>query len=104
MRAILLLPAVFAAAQAAQSPPRLIPPPFRVEEATIAQIHDAMKAGRLTCRALVDTYLRRIDAYDKNGPAINALVVITPDALKEADDLDRRFAQGGLTGALHCLP
>ena len=77
---------------------------FRIEETTIAQIHDAMKAGRLTCRALVDGYLRRIHAYDKNGPAINALVMINPEAQKLADDLDRRFAQGGLTGPLHCVP
>ena len=53
--------------------------PFEVEEATIAQVHDAMKAGRLTCRALVDQYLKRIDAYDKNGPAINAIVLINPE-------------------------
>jgi amidase len=78
--------------------------PFEVEEATIAQVHDAMKAGRLTCRALVDQYLRRIDAYDKNGPAINAIVLINPDAAKEADEMDRRFAQSGLTGPLHCVP
>ena len=52
-----------------------------------------MKAGRLTCRALVDAYLRRIDAYDKNGPALNAIVVVNPDAQKQADELDRRFAQ-----------
>ncbi len=79
-------------------------PSFRVEETTIAQIHAAMKAGQLTCRALVEQYLRRIDAYDKNGPAINAIVVLNPDALQQADDLDRRFAQGGLTGPLHCIP
>ena len=48
---------------------------FRVEEATIAEIDEAMKAGRLTCRALVDVYLQRIEAYDKNGPALNAIVV-----------------------------
>src|SRR5215218_6722078 len=87
---------------AAQQPPP--PAPFRVEEATIAEIHAAMKAGRLTCRALVDTYLRRIETYDKNGPGINALVVLNPDAQKQADDLDRRFAQGGPVGALHCIP
>ena len=79
-------------------------PPFEVEEATIAQVHDAMKAGRLTCHALVAQYLRRIDAYDKNGPAINSLVVLNPDALSQADELDRRFAQGGLAGPLHCVP
>ena len=53
-------------------------PPFRVEETTIAQIHEAMKAGRLTCRALVDTYLRRIDAYDKNGPGSTPSWSINP--------------------------
>jgi len=80
------------------------PPPLRVEETTIAEIHDAMKTGRLTCRALVESYLKRIYAYDRNGPALNALVQINPDALKTADDLDRRYAQGGLTGPLHCIP
>jgi Asp-tRNA(Asn)/Glu-tRNA(Gln) amidotransferase A subunit family amidase len=79
-------------------------PLFRVEETTIAQIHAAMKAGRLTCRALVDAYLHRIEAYDKNGPAINAIVIINSDATTQADDLDRRFAQGGPTGPLHCIP
>jgi Asp-tRNA(Asn)/Glu-tRNA(Gln) amidotransferase A subunit family amidase len=78
--------------------------PFEVEEATIAQVHDAMKAGRLTCRALVDQYLKRIDAYDKNGPAINSIVLVNPNVTKEADELDRRFAQSGLTGPLHCVP
>ena len=43
--------------------------------------------GRLTCRALVDQYLRRIDAYDKNGPAINSIVLVNPEAEKEADEL-----------------
>ena len=80
------------------------PAPFEVEEATIAQVHDAMKAGRLTCRTLVGLYLKRIEAYDKNGPAINSLVVVNPDAEKQADELDRRFAQSGLTGPLHCVP
>jgi amidase len=81
-----------------------LPAPFEVEEATISQVHDAMKAGRLTCRALVDRYLKRIEAYDKNGPAINAIVLVNPDVEKQADELDRRFAQSGLTGPLHCVP
>jgi Asp-tRNA(Asn)/Glu-tRNA(Gln) amidotransferase A subunit family amidase len=78
--------------------------PFEVEEATIAQVHAAMKANTLTCRDLVAGYLKRIQAYDKNGPAINAIVLINPDAEKQAADLDRRFAQSGLTGPLHCVP
>ena len=77
---------------------------FQVHETSIARIGAEMKAGRLTCHALVEQYLRRIDAYDKKGPALNALVQINPDALKEADDLDRRFTTSGPTGPLHCVP
>jgi amidase len=86
---------------AQQAPP---PAAFRVEETTIAQVREAMRAGRLSCRALVDAYLKRIDAYDKNGPAINAIVQINPDADKEADELDRRYAQRRPVGPLHCVP
>ena len=77
---------------------------FRVEETTIAQVHAAMKSGQLTCRALVDAYLRRIEAYDKTGPALNALVLVNGEARTVADDLDRRFKQGGFVGPLHCVP
>lgn len=80
------------------------PPPFDVHEATIAQIHAAMRAGRITCRGVVEQYLRRIDTFDKNGPALNAIVVTNADALKQADAMDARFKQGGLTGPLHCIP
>jgi Asp-tRNA(Asn)/Glu-tRNA(Gln) amidotransferase A subunit family amidase len=75
-----------------------------VEEATIASIHAAFKEGRLTCRALVEAHLRRIDAYDKRGPAINAIVQINPNALAEADALDARWKTGAAPGALHCIP
>jgi len=78
--------------------------PFRLEETTIAQIEAAFRDGSLTCRALVQQYLRRIDAYDKNGPALNAIVLVNPDALKDADELDRRFRQSGPVGPLHCVP
>src|SRR4051812_27073346 len=106
MRALVFIPLVLAASLFAQTPAQPPPqaPPFRVEETTIADIHASMRAGRLTCRALVYAYLRRIDAYDKNGPALNAIVLTNPDALKQADELDRRFAQSGPVGALHCIP
>ncbi len=79
-------------------------PPFEVEEATISQVQDAIKSGRLTCRALVAQYLKRIEAYDQNGPAINSIILVNPDAEKQADELDRRFAQSGPAGPLHCVP
>jgi Asp-tRNA(Asn)/Glu-tRNA(Gln) amidotransferase A subunit family amidase len=77
---------------------------FPVEETTIAGIHAAFKAKTLSCHALVQQYLVRIDAYDKQGPAINALVTLNPAALTIADSLDKRFAKEGLIGPLHCVP
>ncbi len=80
------------------------PARFRVEETTIAAVHAAFRAKSLTCHALVQQYLDRIAAYDKRGPAINALVVVNPAALTVADSLDARFARNGLVGPLHCIP
>ena len=77
---------------------------FQLEEATIAQIHSAMRAGRLTCVSLVDQYLRRIEAYDKQGPALNAITVINPEARALAAEMDRRYKASGLVGPMHCIP
>ena len=77
---------------------------FHVEEATIVQIHTAMRDHSLTCVGLVQHYLQRIDAYDQKGPAVNAIVLVNPDALATAADLDRRFAREGITQPLQCIP
>jgi amidase len=78
--------------------------PFRVEEASIAEIHAAFASGQLSCRTLVERYLDRIDALDKRGPGINAIVTINPAALSVADSLDAVQRRGGALGALHCIP
>jgi amidase len=77
---------------------------FRADEATISEIHAAMAAGRITCRELVSQYLARIAAYDKTGPAINAIVIVNSKAIEVADSLDRRFRTSGRVGSLHCIP
>ncbi len=97
-----LIPALYTAALAAASFAQT--PPFRLEETTIAQIESAFRGRSLTCRSLVEQYLARIDAYDKRGPALNAIVLINTEALKAADELDRRFGLSGPVGALHCVP
>ncbi len=98
-----LLPLVLAAVAAGPALDAQTPP-FQVEEASIADIHAAFRDGRLTCRALVERYQRRIDLYDKNGPAVNAIVTLNPRALAEADALDARFKASGPVGPLHCIP
>jgi amidase len=77
---------------------------FHVEEATIADIHAAMQAGRLTCRQLVEMYLARIAAYDIDGPGINSILTINPKALDLANRLDKTFAKSGFMGPLHGIP
>lgn len=77
---------------------------FPAEEASIADVHDAMLAGQITARSLVEQYLQRIEAYDKRGPAINAIITLNPRSLERADELDRRFEKEGLTGPLHGIP
>ena len=58
----------------------------------------------MTCRTVVDHYLRRIEAYDQRGPALNAIVTINARAAAEADRLDTALRTSGLVGPLHCVP
>jgi Asp-tRNA(Asn)/Glu-tRNA(Gln) amidotransferase A subunit family amidase len=73
-------------------------------EATIAEIHNAMKRGELTCLELVNYYLKRIERYDQSGPSLNAIIMVNPNVQKEAKALDEAFELKGLTGSLHGIP
>lgn len=78
---------------------------FVPEEATISGIHAALAAGRITCVQVVQAYLRRIEAYDDRGPALNAIITVNPKALETAADFDRsRDATRSATKPLHCIP
>ncbi|MCU0623342.1 MAG: amidase family protein [Gemmatimonadaceae bacterium] len=77
---------------------------FDVMEATIPSVHAAMAAGRLTCRQLVQGYLDRIAAYDRQGPELHAIQTVNPRALAEADSLDGVWRAKAPRGPLHCVP
>ena len=79
-------------------------PVFEVTEATLDDVQSALRDGRVTCRGLVDAYLARIRAYDKTGPALNAVQTINTRALEQADRLDAAFKVSGPVGRLHCVP
>ena len=72
-----------------------------LDEISIAALQDAMRSGRLTSRTLTEMYLARIEAIDKHGPAINAVIEVNPDALSIADALDRETTR---RGPLHGIP
>jgi Asp-tRNA(Asn)/Glu-tRNA(Gln) amidotransferase A subunit family amidase len=75
-----------------------------VLETTVAGIHELMQEGALTSEALVERYLARIDAYDRNGPTLNAVITVNEGAVDRARELDKRFAEDGLVGPLHGIP
>lgn len=78
---------------------------FNVQEASIADIEGAIKNGKTTCVQVVDQYLSRINAYDQNGPALNTVITLNPDARDIAAKLDAEFRKTGkLVGPLHCIP
>jgi amidase len=77
---------------------------FDVVEADIATLRGALEDGRATSVDLVDAYLARIDAYDRNGPRLNAVVVFNPEARDEARASDERRARGEVLGPLDGIP
>jgi amidase len=77
---------------------------FRLLEATIDDIHTAMRAGEISARELVRLYLNRIEAYDHRDPPLNAIQCVNEAALAEAERLDARFRDGGPVGPLHGIP
>src|SRR5258706_11785363 len=77
---------------------------FQVMETSIDDIHAAFKSGRLTAHQLVQVYLARIEAYDKQGPKINSIITLDAHALEDADRLDAAYKRSGLTGPMHGIP
>lgn len=78
---------------------------FAVEEATIEQIHAAYLSGKTTAHEVTAAYLARIEAYDQQGPMLNAIITVNQQALAQADALDAWLkATGKLSGPLHGIP
>jgi amidase len=73
-------------------------------EWTIADLRQKLDTGELTARQVAELYLGRIDAVDKNGPHINSVIEINPDALEIADKLDAERRKKKIRGALHGIP
>ncbi len=75
-----------------------------VVETSIADLRDALESGSTTSVALVGACLARIDAYDRKGIRLNAVVELNPDALAEAQASDRRRREGTTRGPLDGIP
>lgn len=77
---------------------------FDPSEVTIEELQQDMQSARYTARSITESYFARIEALDKHGPAINAVIELNPDALAIADELDREYKRQGARGPLHGIP
>lgn len=80
------------------------PPPFELDEATVAQLQEGLTSGRYSARRLVELYAARIDQIDRAGPALKSVLQMNPDALAIADALDAERKVSGPRGPLHGIP
>jgi amidase len=78
--------------------------PTQFNEATVAQLQAQMASGQLTSVHLTRYYIERIEALDSNGPGVNAIIQLNPDALELARHADALRKGGTVLGPLHGIP
>jgi len=78
--------------------------PFELDEITITELQDGMKSGKFSALSLVEKYTARINEIDKQGPAVNAVIELNPEAEAIADALDQERKAKGPRGPLHGVP
>jgi len=79
-------------------------PASELEEATVAELQQAMREGRHTAVSLCRAYLDRIDRIDRNGPTLRSVLEVNPDALEIAARLDEERRERGPRGPMHGIP
>ena len=77
---------------------------FELDEITVAELQDKMAKGAYTSEQITQLYLNRIEAIDKNGPKLNSMIEVNPDALSIAKAMDKERKDGKVRGALHGIP
>src|SRR6202040_1383451 len=84
--------------------PAHTPESFELSELTIADLQTGLASGKFTARSLTERYLARIEKIDRQGPAVNSVIELNPDALAIADGLDKERKAKGPRGPLHGIP
>lgn len=77
---------------------------FSLSEITVDELQQKMQSGKLTARTITEMYLKRIQEIDKEGPKLNSVIEVNPDALSIADSLDQERKDGKVRGPLHGIP
>ncbi|QBZ98640.1 amidase [Flavobacterium sangjuense] len=77
---------------------------FELNEITISELQEKMKSGKYSSEHITKLYLDRIEAIDKNGPKLNAIIELNPEALEIAKAMDKERKDGKIRGNLHGIP
>lgn len=77
---------------------------FNYLEANITTLTTGYETGEFSIVDVTQAYLDRIEAIDRNGPSLQSIIEINPDALTIARELDAEFAKGKKRGPLHGIP
>jgi amidase len=104
--ALAFSPAKSADRESERNKPATITPvkPFEFEEMPITELQEAMRSGRHRSRTITEAYLARIQEVDKQGPALNSVIELNPDAIALAEKLDDERKAGHVRGPLHGIP
>ena len=86
----------------AQGPPPK--KPILIEELSISQIQKKYQTGEFTIQQVVQTYINRINRLDKNGPTLRSVIMVNPDAMQIAAELDKELKAGKSRGPMHGIP
>jgi amidase len=86
------------------APNKVTPVHFELEECTIADLQRKMESKTHTSRSITELYIKRIDAIDKNGPKLNAIIELNKEALSAADRMDKERRAGNVRGPMHGIP
>ncbi|RZK59640.1 MAG: amidase [Pedobacter sp.] len=77
---------------------------FNLNEVTVTQLQEMMQSGKQSAKSLSKIYLKRIEAIDKAGPKLNAVIELNPDALAIASEMDAERKAGKVRGPMHGIP
>ncbi len=77
---------------------------FELNEITVAELQEGMASGKWTARRITELYLSRIESVDRQGPKVNSVIEVNPDAIQIADGLDALRKGGKTRGPLHGIP
>ena len=79
-------------------------PTLDLEEITVTELQNKMQSGEQTSVSITKAFMARIEQIDRNGPRLNSVIELNPEAIAIAENLDNERKRGKIRGPLHGIP